>query len=428
MPAPSLNDLAPRWIDHAVAAAMRPSGTRDRVTWLVVLMTALLFVNYVDRGNLATVGPLLVDQLGLSNAQLGLLLSAFYFTYAPAQLLAGWLCERTDVYRLLALAVAVWSLTTAATALTVGFTSLLLMRLLLGLGESVVFPASSRLFAQLVPETRRGSANGWMAIGLAIGPALGTFAGALLAGRFGWQASFLVFGLLSLTWLWPWSRFTRTVPHAPRSSFGRPPSYREMLGKRAAWGAFLGHFSSNYSFYFLISWLPTYLVKVRGLSIGQMGLVGGLLFYSVVAASSVAGGWYSDRMIVRGASVNRVRKAFVVYGQLGCGVCLIVCAALPGLAVGGLLLSAIFIGIASGPVYNIAQTLAGPRAAGQWVGVQNFFGNLAGFAPYATGVMVDHTGHYALAFLVAGAVTFAGAAAWGWMIPKVEPLAWRDER
>jgi hypothetical protein len=201
-----------------------------------------------------------------------------------------------------------------------------------------------------------------------------------------------------------------------------------MLGKRAAWGAFLGHFSSNYSFYFLISWLPTYLVKVRGLSISQMGLVGGLLFYSVVAVSSVAGGWYSDRMIVRGASVNWVRKAFVVCGQLGCGICLIVCAALPSLAVGGLMLSAIFIGIASGPVYNIAQTLAGPRAAGQWVGVQNFFGNLAGFAPYATGVMVDRTGHYALAFLVAGAVTFAGAAAWGWMIPKVELLAWRDER
>ncbi|HEX2790544.1 MAG TPA: MFS transporter, partial [Steroidobacteraceae bacterium] len=107
---------------------MKQSGSRDRVAWLVVLMTALLFVNYVDRGNLATVGPLLIDQLGLTNAQLGLLLSAFYFTYAPAQLLAGWLCERTDVYRLLALAVAVWSLTTAATALTVGFTSLLLMR------------------------------------------------------------------------------------------------------------------------------------------------------------------------------------------------------------------------------------------------------------------------------------------------------------
>jgi MFS family permease len=402
---------------------------RDRITWLIVLMTALLFVNYIDRGNLATVGPLLIDQQGLTNAQLGLLLSAFYFTYAPAQLLAGWLCERSDVYRLLALGVTVWSLTTVATGLAGGFVSLLLLRLLLGLGESVIFPGSCRLFAQLVPEQRRGAANGWMAVGLSIGPAIGTYAGSLIAGRFGWQASFLVFGAASLTWLWPWSRFVRSVPPAARASFGRPPPYREMLARRAAWGAFLGHFSSNYSFYFLISWLPTYLVKARGLSIQQMGLVGGLLFYTIVAASSVAGGWYSDRMITRGASVNLVRKGFVAYGQLGVGVCLIVCAAAPALALGGLLLSAVFIGVASGPVFNIGQTLAGPRAAGQWIGVQNFFGNLAGIiAPYATGLMVDRSGHYGWAFLVAGAVTFAGAAAWGWMIPKVEQQTWRDER
>jgi MFS family permease len=401
-------------------------GSRDRVTWLVVLMTALLFVNYVDRGNLATVGPLLIDQQGLSNAQLGLLLSAFYFTYAPAQLLAGWLCERVDVYRLLGFAVALWSLTTMATGLTVGFASLLTLRLLLGLGESVIFPASSHLFAQLVPERRRGAANGWMAVGLAIGPAFGTFAGSLLAGHFGWQASFLVFGLLSLLWLWPWMQFVRTVPQASLGTFGGPPPYREMLAKRAAWGAFLGHFSSNYSFYFLISWLPTYLVKARGLSISQMGLVGGLLFYCVLALSSVAGGWYSDRMIERGASVNAVRKGFVVYGQIGGGLCLILCAGVPALALASLMVSAVFTGVSSGPVYNIAQTLAGPRAAGRWVGVQNFFGNLAGIvAPYATGWMVDRSGHYGWAFLVAGAVTFAGAAAWGWMIPKVEPLAWR---
>jgi MFS family permease len=292
----------------------------------------------------------------------------------------------------------------------------------------VVFPASSRLFAQLVPERRRGAANGWMAVGLAIGPAFGTFAGSLLAGHFGWQASFLVFGGLSLLWLWPWARFMRTVPQASPGAFGRPPSYREMLGKRAAWGAYLGHFSSNYSFYFLISWLPTYLVKARGLSISQMGLVGGLLFYSVVAVSSVAGGWYSDRMIIRGASVNAVRKGFVVYGQIGVGVCLILCAVTPALALGSLLVSAVFVGVESGPVYSIPQTLAGPRAAGRWVGVQNFFGNLAGIvAPYATGLMVDRSGHYGWAFLVAGVVTFAGAAAWGWMIPKVEPLAWRDQ-
>ncbi|HEY1726239.1 MAG TPA: MFS transporter [Steroidobacteraceae bacterium] len=404
---------------------MRPRATFDHVSWLIALMTALLLVNYVDRGNLATVGPLLIDHLGLSNAQLGLLLSAFYFTYAPAQLLAGWLCERGNVYWLLAVGVAVWSLTTAATALATGFASLLLLRLVLGLGESVIFPGSSRLFAQQVPEQRRGAANGWMAVGLTIGPAIGTFAGSLIAARFGWQASFLVFGMLSLLWLWPWMRFASAA--AAPVSRPAPPPYREMLRRRAAWGAFLGHFSSNYSFYFLISWLPTYLVKVRGLSIGQMGIVGGLLFYTIAAVSCVGGGWYSDRMIARGAAVNFVRKAFVVYGQIGVGLCLIVCALSPTLAIPSLLLSALFVGIESGPVYNIAQTLAGPRAASQWVGVQNFFGNLAGIvAPYATGLIVDRFGRYDWAFLVAGAITFAGAAAWGLLIPKVEPLVWSE--
>jgi ACS family glucarate transporter-like MFS transporter len=156
-----------------------------------------------------------------------------------------------------------------------------------------------------------------------------------------------------------------------------------------------------------------------------MGVIGGLLFYSIAAISCVVGGWYSDRMIRRGTPVNFVRKAFVVYGQIGVGLCLMLCALAPALTIGSLLISAVFVGIESGPVYNIAQTLAGPRAASQWVGVQNFFGNLDGIvAPYATGLMVDRFGLYDWAFLVAGAITFAGAAAWGLLIPKVEPLVW----
>jgi MFS family permease len=399
---------------------------RDRISWLVVLMTTLLFVNYIDRGNIATVGPMLIDQLHLSNTELGLLFTAFYFTYAPAQLVSGWLCERMDVYKLLAIGVTAWSLATAATGLAVGFATLLTLRLALGLGESVIFPGSSKLFAQLVPEERRGAANGWMAVGLSLGPAVGTYVGGLIAGGFGWQASFVVFGLVSLLWLWPWMRFSRQAPHLSAAVVGRPPPYREMLGKRSAWGAYLGHFSSNYSFYFLINWLPTYLVKVRGLSTEQMGVVGGLLFYTIFAASAVASGWYADRMIVRGVSVSFVRKVFIVVGQLGAGVCLFVCAGFPAIAVPALVVSSVFFGFGSAPVFSIAQTLAGPRAAGQWMGVQNFIGNVAGMvAPFATGIMIDRTGHYASAFVVAGLVTFAGAAAWGWIIPRVEPIAWR---
>jgi MFS family permease len=398
---------------------------RDRISWLIGLMTALLFVNYVDRGNLATVGPLVVRDLRLTNTHFGLLLAAFYWTYAPAQLLLSWVCPRVDSFRLLALGALVWSLTTAATSLASGFASLLAMRLLLGIGESVIYPTSSALFAQLVPEERRGAANGWMSVGLWIGPAIGTYAGAVIAGGAGWRATFLIFGAISLLWLGPWSWFSRTITHPSIATVGRPPRYRDVLAKRAAWGAFIGHFSSNYSFYFVIGWLPKYLVDVRGLSMTQMGIVGGLLFYGITAAAAVAGGVFADYAIRRGASVSRMRKLFVVTGQIGSGLCLVLCGAFPSMAVSVLLTSSVFFGISSGVVLAIGQTLAGPRAAGQWIGMQNFAGNLAGIVTLpVTGVLVDRFGNYGWAFAVAGAVTFLGAAAWGWIIPKVEPIEW----
>ncbi len=410
-----------------MAAFRAASFERHRVRWLVCIMAAILFINFIDRGNLATVGPLVMGDLHLSNTQFGLLLSAFYFSYAPTQLLAGWLCDRFDLSRLLIAGVIVWSLTTAATGFVSGFSALLLMRLLLGAGESVVFPAIAKLFASFIPESRRGTANGWLAAGLSLGPAIGTSLGSAMAAAFNWRVSFVVFGLLSLTWLWPWVIFSRSLPRAPRQASGSQPSYREMLGKRAAWGAFLGYFSSNYSFYALVSWLPTYLVKVRGLSMQQMGIVGGIGFFSIIAASSVIAGMVSDRLIHRGCSVTLVRKSCVVVGQLGVGVCLLFCAFLPSFALCGLLASAVFLGMVSPSVYGIPQTLAGPSAAGQWMGLQNFFGNLSGsIAPLATGLIVDVFGSYDLAFALAAAVTFAGAAAWGLMIPKIEPIRWHE--
>jgi len=400
----------------------------DRGTWLVVMMAAILFINFIDRGNLATVGPLLMDELHLTNAQFGLLLSAFYFTYAPAQLVAGWLCERVSLARALACGVVIWSLTTAATGLVSTFSGLLAMRLLLGIGESIVFPATAKLFAQFIPEERRGSANGWVAAGLSIGPAIGTSMGTWIATLFSWRASFLTFGLFSLSWLWPWSRFSRRFSFVPAPAIRARTSYVEMLSKRAAWGTFLGHFSSNFSFYTLISWLPTYLVKVHGFSMEQMGLIGGFAFYSVIAASGVLAGIISDRLIRRGVSITFVRKSCVVVGQCGVGICLLLCAWIPSIAMIGLMVSAVFLGMVSPSVYSIPQTLAGPRAAGQWMGIQNFFGALAGIiAPLATGLIIDRYGNYDLAFGLASVVTFAGAAAWGILIPRIEPINWHAD-
>src|SRR5580693_5139823 len=121
---------------------------------VVPLLALAVFINYVDRGNLATAAPLLKDELHLSASQIGLLFSAFFWTYIPSQLLAGWLAERINAYRTMALGVAIWSLATAATGLATGFAALIALRLLLGLGESAAFPCSSKLLAEHLPRNR----------------------------------------------------------------------------------------------------------------------------------------------------------------------------------------------------------------------------------------------------------------------------------
>jgi MFS family permease len=226
-------------------------------TGIVVLLALSVFLNYVDRGNLATAAPLMKTELGLSATQLGLLLSVFFWTYVPAQILAGYLAEKINPYRTLALGVAVWSAATALTGVASTFSMLIGLRLLLGLGESVAFPCSSKLLGQHLPPHRLGMANGLIAIGLSVGPAFGTFTGGLLMAHIGWRAVFMLFGLSSLLWLWPWLVATRhlsTDDDAPKADTA--PAFQLILAKRQLWGAGLGHFCANYAIYFVISWLP----------------------------------------------------------------------------------------------------------------------------------------------------------------------------
>src|SRR5882672_8890809 len=161
----------------APATQLRVSAIGPTV---VPLLAVAIFINYVDRGNLATAAPLIKDQLQLSSTQIGLLLSAFFWSYVPAQILAGWLAERINPYRTLALGLALWSIATAASGITSGFNTLIALRILLGLGESAAFPCSSKLLAHHLALDRLGGANGLLAAGQALGPAFGTFVGGML--------------------------------------------------------------------------------------------------------------------------------------------------------------------------------------------------------------------------------------------------------
>jgi MFS family permease len=394
---------------------------------VVGLLALAVFINYVDRGNLATAAPLIKDTLGLSTVQIGLLLSAFFWTYTPAQILVGWLAEKINAYRTLAFGLAIWSLATALTGLASGFVALFALRLALGIGESAAFPCSSKLLAQHLPEHRLGWANGLIGVGLALGPAFGTYFGGMMMAQVGWRPVFLVFGGMSLLWLVPWLLATRhQSAHADRpSETTRAPSFAALLRRRETWGASLGHFCGNYAFYFVISWLPLYLVKARGFSVAEMAQIGGLI-YVVYAASTMATGWLSDRCMAAGASANFVRKTIAVIGPVGVAGAMLGCALGDReTAVFGLFAAGLFFGFGTPNVFAIAQIVAGPRAAGKFVGVQNFWGSVAGIsAPIVTALVVDTTGQFTLAFVVAAAISLIGILGWVVMIRRIAPIAW----
>ncbi len=409
-----------------VAGVIAAPGRRLFGWSVVALMGLCVFINYVDRGNLATAAPLIKDQLRLSATQIGVLIAAFSWTYTPSMFLAGWLCERINPYRTLALGLLVWSLATAATGLAQGFGALIVLRLLLGIGESAAFPASSALIGGHLDPARLGRANGMIGLGLSLGPAFGTFVGGLLIAGLGWRPVFIVFGLVSMLWLWPWLARTHGL-WAQADAPDRPggPSYLAILSHREAWGAALGHFAANYLFYFVLSWMPLYLVKARGYSVGQMAELGGVI-YLAYAASIAFSGWVTDRAIAGGASINGTRKAAAVVSHIVAPAGLMISAVGDNTwAVAGLLIAGIGSGFNTAGIYAIAQTLAGPRASGKWVSFQNAAGNVAGMiGPVITGVVVDATGQFFWAFAIAAAVGLTGAIGWGVVIRRVAPLRW----
>jgi MFS family permease len=408
--------------------ATNPQPIPFRLLIVVVLLAVSVFINYVDRGTLSIAAPMLKDELSISASQLGVLLSAFWWTYACLNLFYGWLVDRVNVNWLFAGAFAVWAAATTATGLVHTFAILFALRLLLGLGEAVAFPAYSKILALNFPEAQRGKANSILATGLLVGPGFGLLAGGVLMGRFGWRPYFIVLGLGSLLWLPLWMKW---MPEKHTVAAGESTGQARLLDfltKRSAWGTSLGLFFSNYISYFLITWLPYFLVRERGFSMAGMAKIGGAA-YLLAGITSPICGWLTDTWIARGASVTLVRKAVCGGGMIGSAVFLYL-VSLPNRAycVGAIILAVMCYGVMASNHWAISQTLAGPAAAGRWVGFQNFFGNLSGImAPTITGYVLDRTGHFFWAFVIASAVALASAISWIFVVGPVRQVSWRRE-
>ena len=400
------------------------------LTPVAVLLAISTFINYIDRGSLSLAVPLLRTELELSPWQIGVLLSSFFWTYTSFQIISGWLVDRFNVNWVLAGGFFLWTMATATTGLVHGFQALLVMRLILGIGESVAFPSYSKILAKHFPESLRGRANSFIAAGIAAGPAFGIFFGAMLIAKYGWRPFFIGLGLISLLWLVPWKTRMPTGPGMNVSPTARIPGIPEILAQRSAWGTFLGLFAYNYLSYFLLTWLPSFLVNEHHFSMQRMGSIGGIA-YLLLALSALTSGWFSDLWLARGASPTRVRKTFTATGLAisSCSCLAVVAFASDSrMAVLFLFVTCASAGLCTSNLWAVTQTLAGPLAAGKWSGLQNCAGNFAGFvAPVLTGFVVGRTGHFFWAFAATSAVLLTGAASWAFIVGRVEPIQW-DEK
>jgi MFS family permease len=289
----------------------------------------------------------------------------------------------------------------------------------------VIFPTNARIFAEHAPEHQRGRCNSAMSIGHSMGPTVGTLVGAMVLIAYGWRAVFFVLGGLSLLWLVPWLARRDPSLEADATRLHEPAAYREILAQRGLWGACLGQFCYSYPFYLVLTWLPLYLVNNQHLSLGSMASVTAAL-YALQATAAVLSGWGSDMLIRNGRSATVVRKAFVTAGMAGTGLLFAGAAVAHGTAATIMLVASGFtVGLSGTMVFTIGQTLAGPRAGGRWMGFQNMVGNFSGIAaPIVTGIVVDWSGSFAGAFLVAAGLSAIGIFSWWVVVQKIEAVEW----
>lgn len=397
-----------------------PDVLIERRRWAVV---ALLFiasmVNYLDRASLSLALPSISSELGLDPTRKGLLLSAFFWSYALLQIPIGLCLDRFPIRWLYAGMFALWSLACGLTGFAGSLIVLVCLRIVLGIGESIYFPGGAKTVSLMFSPKDRGLPNGLFDCGTRVGLVIGGVLIPWLIVSFGWRTMFKVLGFGSLLWLLPWvltvPRLSPAVAGNGRSGFKWPTVNRNLVG------ICLGFFCFDYFVYLLLTWLPDYLMQVRHLTIMKAGLYSSLP-YVIFGACQAFGGWIADRLVSRGYDETRTRKSFVTVG-FSAGLLLI-----PAMWVQDAELSIAFImgaclvGLSVGNLTAIVQSCAPLDEVGVWIGMENFLGNIAGvLAPIATGVLISRTGSYMPGFILAALILVAGLLPYWLVVGQLKP-------
>jgi MFS transporter, ACS family, D-galactonate transporter len=406
------------------AEAAAPS----KVRWKIFLMMLLLIsINYIDRASISVAMPLIAKEFDIGPATQGLLLSAFFWTYAFMQIPGGMLADRFGSRVVIAGATMGWGFFQAIAAVCTGWVGLLVTRLGLGAAEAPIYPAGGKLNGIWMTQTERGRGATLLDGGAPLGAALGAILISGLIAEFGsWRTSFVVAGIGTVVaGLFAWS-YIRNHPREHPAVNDAEASYIEaaqaadaasepagsgnvmhFFRYRSVWGMFFGWMCFNALFYGLLTWMPTYLSKVHGFDIKQMGGAVFTMFFAGFVGEMV-GGWVADKWRAAGASQNKVLKSLFGFASVMATIAIFMVAEIKNpLAVVILLSVTLFFLRWCGLFWCIPSILGNKNRVGFLGGTMNLGGNVAGIGvPIIVGLIVQATGSYFLALML---FTAAGA-------------------
>ena len=398
---------------------------------LVALCVAAAFISYIDRVNISVAALDMQEHFGWNETLKGFVLSAFFIGYLLFMVPSGWLANRFGGRRVLGFAVLWWSLFTVLTpiAADLSFAALVGARIAMGAGEAAMFPAAYNLYSRWVPARERSRAVAAMIGGIPLGTLFALVTTGYLVQHHGWHVVFYLFGAVGFGWCLLWYRQAHDHPDqnprvgpaerellrdvAPAEKDPAPVPWGRLLRAPAVWALIINHLCSNWVLYMLLAWLPSYFRKGLGLSIETAGLYAAAPWLAMLM-SGVASGWLADHWMKSGGHPTFVRKFMQITGLLGAAGCMwlargvtspdaalwLMCGALGALAMtwGGFISNHLEIA---------------PRHADVLMGITNTAGTLPGVIGVGvTGWLVDATGTYTAAFVLAACVNVFGAVVW----------------
>jgi MFS transporter, ACS family, hexuronate transporter len=405
--------------------------------WMTVFLLFLVYgINYLDRVALSLTAPLIQKDLGIDAAQMGVVFSSFFVGYALFNFVGGLASDRLGPKIVYVLAVGLWSIFCGLTAVAVGFASLLVLRVLFGMAEGPLCAGANKMVNNWMPHDIAATSMGLLSAGSPLGGAIAGPVIGLLAISFGWRPAFWIICAIGLVWCVAWMVFTADRPSQSRFVTTLDEATPERRQHGAAQGAHGFHesaasaplsswlrqplviaaavafFAYNYVLFFFLSWFPSYLVQAHHLNIREMSLAT-VVPWLVGTVGLAAGGAISDAIFRWTGKLMLSRKIVLATCLAATGICVAIAGSVhTAVAAIALMSVALFLLYVTGALYwAIVQDVVHPAKVGSVSGCMHCVGSLSGvIGPAVTGLLVERSGSFATAFVLAGVVALTGAA------------------